>query len=66
MISIGWWMLPLTVTIAVVIWTVWDGRRATRENRGSLFNMDPMIWLVFMLRGLTVILAAWLIWAVLT
>ena len=56
-ITLGWWVLPLIVTIASSTWALWD---RPSERGGFIPSPMPLIRLA---GALIVSLIAWLIWA---
>jgi hypothetical protein len=61
-LTLGWWVLPLAVTIGAFAWASWGSRES---GSGGGYGVDPTPVLVLGL-VLIVSLVAWLIWAVLT
>lgn len=63
-IFIGWWILPLTITIAAFSWSTWQQDRSPAYDYGRIGQGIGNA----VLHGLALIvsLIAWLIWAVLT
>lgn len=56
---VGWWMLPLAITVAAFVRHFWLFRH---DDIGA----DPVIataWLFAFVEALTISLAAWLAWA---
>lgn len=62
---LGWYLLPLAVTVAAFVDAERRFRRDASQNTGGMFNFDPLIWVMHNALALIVSLIAWLAWAVL-
>jgi len=62
-IELGWWLLPLAITIAAYI-TVWV--KCPEKSPGGYIPdvVSPLIGVGMLLIATIVSLAAWLVWAV--
>ena len=71
-IQLGWWMLPLAITIvAYTIASVWSSHNARSSSSGNDYFgtgalFDGIVWLLCLSSATIISLIAWLIWAVLT
>lgn len=61
-ITLGWWALPLAITLVSLSWAVFT---PAKPMRGDYSFPDPMPAIRFA-GALILSLAAWLIWALLT
>jgi hypothetical protein len=57
-LTIGWWVLPLAVTIAAFTWALWG------SDGGTLG--DAVVGSFFVAFAAIISLSAWLIWSLLT
>lgn len=65
-ITLDWWLLPLAITIASMVWTFWP--RKDERRTGQMFDGlgRAMGEFIRFFVATTVSLSAWLVWAVLT
>lgn len=59
-ITIGWWLLPLSITLASFAWAI-----LTPARKGGDYSVD-LFPLFRFAAAVIVSLAAWLVWALLT
>lgn len=57
-ITLGWWMLPTALSLALMIYTV-------LPSKSTYAHGADAIEAIVLLTGMVVVLAAWLIWALL-
>lgn len=66
-ITIGWWVVPLAVTVIAFGWAMWRSSKVTRGSSGGFLpDMSVLEDLFYFVPAIVVSLLAWLIWAVLT
>src|SRR3546814_513129 len=61
-ISLGWWIVPATITLATVIFALWPGKAP--HGFGNLG--DDYVAFALFIMGIIVSLSAWLIWSLLS
>ena len=62
-ISIGWWLLPVSITVASFSWGLWV-RESERPTGGMFDGLDAAVGLMIRVPSAAAVsLAAWLVWA---
>jgi len=61
-ITIGWWLLPLLVTVASFAWAI-PMRKHERPTGGMFDGLGYVLGAIRTLVALVVSLAAWLFWS---
>ena len=61
-VTIGWWIVPLITTAALLPWALWP--RARERSRGGDYSFPDIISpLLRLVPAITISLASWLIWS---
>lgn len=67
-VGIGWWMVPLLVTIVACTWAHVMCKRHSSPSVGSGYfaGLDGLVYLLFWAPAIVVSLVAWLVYALAT